>query len=202
MAFDFLLPAVSSSGLALRREDTPAFVAGTQLQILAALAKEPDPDRLRALLPEAMGIVRERLAALKRREIPLADLVVTQTLSRELNEYSVLSSAAIAAGQLRARDKTLKMGQRVRFIYTAHGPGVFAWDLPVSLDPRAVDVPRYRELLIRGVHEILQSLGVTEPLLRDWILVRGCQITPDDLAILNEPAIRLEIPLFAHAAHT
>lgn len=183
-------------GLALRREDTPAFVAGTQVQILAVLGKEPDPDRLPALLPEVLEVVRERLAALKRREVPLADLVVTQTLSRELSEYSVLSSAAIAAQQLQARDKTLKMGQRVRFIYTAAGPGVFAWDLPTSLDPRAIDVSRYRELLCRGVHEILQALGVTEALLRNWMFVRGCRITPDDVAVLSEPATRLTLPLF------
>jgi DNA polymerase-2 len=188
-------------GLALRREDTPAFVANTQLQILAALANEADPTRLPDLLPEVMGIrsgslvgspdllpevmgiVREKLSVLKKRAVPLAELVVTQTLSRELDEYSVLSSAAIAAQQLQARDKTLKMGQRVRFIYAATGPGVFAWDLPASLDPRAVDVPRYRELLFRAVHEILQALGVTEGTLRNWMFVRNCQITPDDLPI-------------------
>jgi DNA polymerase-2 len=173
-------------GLALRREDTPAFVANTQLQILAALANEADPTRLPALLPEVMGIVREKLSALKKRAVPLVELVVTQTLSRELDEYSVLSSAAIAAQQLQARDKTLKMGQRVRFIYTATGPGVFAWDLPGPLDPRAVDVPRYRELLFRAVHEILQALGVTEGTLRNWMFVRNCQITPEDVPIRVE----------------
>jgi DNA polymerase-2 len=183
-------------GLALRREDTPAFVANTQLQILAILANETDPAKLPSLLPEVMGTVRENLSALKRRDVPLAELVVTQTLSRELVEYSVLSSAAIAAQQLKARDKTLKMGQRVRFIYTATGPGVFAWDLPASLDPRAIDVPRYRELLLRAVHEILQALGVTEALLRNWMFVRGCQITPDDLLVLSGPPICLDLPLF------
>jgi len=186
-------------GLALRREDTPAFIANTQLQILAELANEADPVKLPTLLPRVMGIVREKLAALKRRDVPLAELVITQTLSRELNEYSVLSSAAIAAQQLQTRGKALKMGQRVRFIYTAIGPGVFAWDLPASLDPRAVDVPRYRELLFRAVHEILQALGVTEGLLRNWMFVRVCQITPDDLSALSGPPIRLELPLFGAA---
>ena len=183
-------------GLALRREDTPAFVANTQLQILAALAREPDPARLPALLPEVMGIVKDRLETLKKRAVPLAELVITQTLSRELNEYSVLSSAAIAAQQLQARDKTLKMGQRVRFIYTATGPGVFAWDLPAPPDLRVIDVPRYRELLFRAVHEILQSLGVTEALLRNWMFVRGCQITPADLPQLSDRPIRVDTPLF------
>jgi len=182
-------------GLALRREDTPAFVANTQLQILAALANETDLAKLPALLPEVMGIVREKLSALKKRAVPLAELVVTQTLSRELDEYSVLSSAAIAAQQLQARDKTLKMGQRVRFIYTSTGPGVFAWDLPAPLDPRAVDLPRYRELLFRAVHEIVQALGVTEGLLRNWMFVRNCQITPDDLPAPSGLPIRVESPL-------
>jgi DNA polymerase-2 len=186
-------------GLALRREDTPAFVANAQLQILAVLAREPDPARLPALLPEVMSIVREKLTTLKKREVPIAELVVTQTLSRELNEYSVLSAAAIAARQLQAIDKTLKMGQRIRFIYTAAGPGVFAWDLPASPDPRIIDVPRYRELLFRAVHEILQSLGVTEALLRNWMFVRGCKIAADDLLQLSASLIRVEMPLFGAA---
>jgi DNA polymerase-2 len=193
-------------GLALRREDTPAFVANTQLQLLAALAHETNIASLPGLLPEAMAIVRERLYALKRREVPLEELIVTQTLSREVDQYSVLSSAAIAARQLKARDKALKMGQRVRFIYTSLGPGVVAWDLlstrgdeSTPLDRRAIDVPRYRELLLRAVYEILQPLGLTESLLRSWMFERDCRITAADLLELSSQPIRLGVPLFDRA---
>jgi hypothetical protein len=49
------------------------------------------------------------------------------------------------------------------------------------------------------VHEILQSLGVTEALLRNWIFVRGCEIAPDDLLQLSGSPIRVDMPLFGAA---
>jgi DNA polymerase-2 len=78
-------------GLASRREDTPLFVAETQLQVLQILAKEKDPGQLTNLLPEVMSMVQERVSALSDRKIPLTDLLITQTLSRELDEYRIPS---------------------------------------------------------------------------------------------------------------
>src|SRR5215212_10672129 len=42
-------------GLALRREDTPLFVAEAQLQVLHILAKETDPHKLTQALPEVLS---------------------------------------------------------------------------------------------------------------------------------------------------
>ncbi|MGE5250992.1 MAG: DNA polymerase domain-containing protein [Bacteroidota bacterium] len=156
-------------GIALRRSDTTRFVAGIQMEILNILARETDPDQLPDRLPEILEMIREKLASLKEGKVPLRQLVVTQTLSRELNEYSYFSPAATAAKQLQSRGKTLKMGQRVQFIYIAPGPGVRAWDLPVPLDPRSIDVAQYRKLALRAVQEVLQPLGVTEKLLQAWL---------------------------------
>jgi DNA polymerase elongation subunit (family B) len=104
--------------------------------------------------------------------------VVTQTLSRELEEYSHFSPAAIAAKQLQGCGKLLKMGQRVQFIYIRPGPGVRAWDLPGPLDPRHVDIPQYRKLLLRAVQEVLQPLGVTEELLKAWLFSPASYASP------------------------
>jgi len=186
-------------GIALRRSDTPAFISHTQLQALKILAKEPDPARLVNLLPEVLAMIQERLRALKAKEVPLQDLVVTQTLSREPEEYSVLSASAIVVRQLQALGKTLKMGQQVRFIYTGPGPGVFAWDSPAQLDPRQVDVPRYKELLLRAMCEILEPLGVTESLLREWLIQPAGQIVAEDLLSLVVGQARLEMQLFAES---
>ena len=84
-------------GLALRREDTPLFVADTQMQILQILANEKDPTQLYKLLPDVLSMLRERLFKLSNRKIPLNELIVTQTLSRELDQYRVPSPAARAA---------------------------------------------------------------------------------------------------------
>ena len=71
------------------------------------------------LLPEILALVREQFNALKNKDVPLEELAVTHTLSREPDKYSVLSATALVARQLAIHGKTLKQGQRARFLYTA-----------------------------------------------------------------------------------
>ena len=167
-------------GLALRREDTPRFVSDAQQEILKILGNEKDPAQLRQHLPDVLSMVCEKLFKLSHQGIPLNDLIVTQTLSRELDQYRVPSPVARAAVQLQPAGKTMKkvrrtlqMGQRIQFIYTKTKEGVLAWDLPEEFNPALIDVPRYRELLFRAVHEVLQPIGITENALRDWLLNRA-----------------------------
>ena len=182
-------------GIALRRGDTCRFIANTQRGVLEILAKETNCAKLVDLLPEVLIFVQERFKVLKNREMPLDELVVAQTLSRELDEYSVLSSLANVARQLQRQGKTVKMGQRIRFIYIGPGPGVYAWDSPASFDIRRIDISRYKELTFRAVHEILQPLGVTEKTLRNWLFSKAGYITQPGL-LSSADSTRLELPLF------
>jgi DNA polymerase elongation subunit (family B) len=184
-------------GIALRRSDTPRFISNLQMEILNILAREPDPTRLVDLFPEILAAIQEKLAALKAGQILLEEMVVAQTLSRELNEYSYFSHAATAAKQLETLGKTLKMGQRVRYVHIAAGPGARAWDLADDLDPRAVDMPRYRELLLRAMHEVLQPLGVNEATLRAWLFSRAGYVAPPGLIRSSEDLDQIHLPLFA-----
>jgi len=184
-------------GIALRRSDTPRFISNLQIEILNILAREPDPAKLVDLFPEVLALVREKLEALKAGKVPLDELVVAQTLSRELNKYSYFSHAATAAKQLEVMGKTLKMGQRVRYLHIAAGPGARAWDLSDDLDPRTVDIPRYRELLLRAVHEVLQPLGVTEDVLRAWLFSHAGYVAPPGLIHSSQDLGKTHLPLFA-----
>jgi DNA polymerase II len=184
-------------GLAVRREDTPLFVAETQMQILQILANEKDPNQLHRLLPNVLSMVRERLSALKHQRIPLNELIVTQTLSRELDQYRVPSPAARAALQLQVLGKIVRMGQRVQFIYTTTEQSVHAWDLPDEFDSALIDVSRYKELLFRAVHEVLQPMGIPENILRDWLLSEACYMLPTGRLDLTQFQ-KSELPLFAN----
>ncbi len=184
-------------GIALRRSDTPKFVANIQRNVLEILAKETDISRLPKLLLEILELVEEQLSLLKKREVPLEQLVVTQTLSRDLSNYSALSASVVAARQLQVQGKTTRRGQRIRFIYTARGPGVHAWDLPTEIDPRGIDVLQYRELAFRAVFEVLQPLGLTERVLRGWILNKASYIIPEDLTNPAQQFAKQEVPIFA-----
>jgi DNA polymerase-2 len=180
-------------GLASRREDTPLFVAETQLQILQILAKEKDPSQLTNLLPNVLSMVQEKISALSNQKIPQQELVVTQTLSRELDEYRVPSPVARAARQLQAIGKNVRMGQRIRFIYTKTKQGVCAWDLPDPFNPALLDILRYKELLFRAAYEVLQPLGIPENVLKNWVFSGTSYLLPPGL--LHR---RLELPLFAN----
>jgi DNA polymerase elongation subunit (family B) len=179
-------------GLASRREDTPFFVAEAQLQIMQILAREKNPDKLAQSLPDVLNLLQKRISALSTRKVPMNELLVTQTLSRELAEYKVLSPAARAARQLQAIGKNIRMGQRIQFVYTRTKQGVHAWDVPEPFNPAWIDTARYQELLFRAVHEVIQPLGITESVLRNWMFTRASYLLPPGL--LHH---RLEMPLFA-----
>jgi DNA polymerase II len=156
-------------GIEARRGDTPPFIAQTQLAMLERMARVPEVAQLPGCLPELLGLLRGRLASLRRRSVPLSDLVVSQKLSRRLEEYRTPSPAARAAAQLENTGKSLQPGQRVRFLYALGDPGVYAWDLPIPPDPACLDLAHYAELLLRAGATILQPLGVSEATLRDWL---------------------------------
>jgi DNA polymerase I len=184
-------------GIAVRRGNTCAFVANLQRQIIEIMAKERDPARLGSLLPEILTVTQEKFSALKRREVELEELIVSQRLSRDLDGYSVLSPTALAARQLQMQGTTVHRGQQVRFIYTAPGPGVHAWDLPTKPARRNIDVRQYKELAFRAIHEILQPLGVKERVLKDWIFNNSGYVMPADLINPAQQVVKQELPLLA-----
>jgi DNA polymerase II len=183
-------------GLASRREDTPLFVSDTQLQVLQILAKENDPGQLAKLLPEVLNVLYERMSALHDGNVPAEELLITQTLSRDVNEYRVSSPAVRAARQLQAIGKNIQMGQRIQFMYVQTKEGVHAWELPDIFHLNWIDRSKYRELLFRAAYEVLQPLGVTENILRNWMFSRASYLFPP--GVLHH---RLEIPLFANLNH-
>ncbi|MFC2025929.1 DNA polymerase domain-containing protein [Chloroflexota bacterium] len=168
-------------GIEARRGDAPPFIVETQMQMLKILA-ESKPENLETCLNHILALLRRKLAELRLRQMPLKDLLVSQKLSRELDDYRVPSPPARAATQLRAVGKNLRAGQRVRFLYTLGKPGVYAWDLPEPPNPAAVNVARYKELLLRAASSVLEPFGMSESTLRERIY-DYTQLTAD--ALLN-----------------
>ena len=183
-------------GIACRREDTPLFVAEAQLRILQILSKEKDSENVSRLFPEVLNILQDILFVLNNRKIPVRELLVTQTLSRELGEYRVPSPVARAAIQLKGVGKDIHMGQKIKFIYTRTEKGVHAWDLPEPIKSSHIDIVRYKELLFRATFEILQPVGITENILRTWMFSEASYIVPR--GHLHK---RLTMPLFANLKH-
>ena len=151
--------SIKVRGIECRRRDTPLFIAELQMELLSILARAPDVDRLPECLPSARALLDRRLNDLRTGRVPLEKLLLAQKLSRELTDYRSPSPAARAALQLAKTGRTLRPGQRVRFLLTRGAPGIHAWDLPEPPDPRTLDVPRYRTLLLRAAETVLKAVG-------------------------------------------
>ena len=147
-------------GIEARRRDTARWIAEVQMELLGITRKVHDPTRLREALPEVMTVLRARLAQLRAGQVPLEALVVSQKLSRTVEEYRSPSPAARAAKQLQEQGRELRPGQMVQFIYTLGDPGVHAWDLPEAPQSAAVNLGHYRELLLRAAETVLFPLGI------------------------------------------
>jgi DNA polymerase elongation subunit (family B) len=115
-------------------------------------------------------IWRNSVSKLRAGQLPLADLLVSQRVSRAPEEFRTHSPAARALAQLARHGQQRRPGQRVRFVYTRGTPGVHAWDLPTPPEPAAVDTARYAELLVRAADTILRPFGVPEAKTRSWLL--------------------------------
>jgi DNA polymerase-2 len=146
-------------GIEARRRDTPPFIAKMQMEMLEILARAPSADDLPEYFPLASALVENKIRALREGRVPLEDLLITQKLSRELENYRTPSPAARAAMQLVKAGKHLSAGQRVRFLFTRGEPGVYAWDMSDSFDRRMLDIQRYQRLLLGAKDTIMDSLG-------------------------------------------
>ncbi|TFG65505.1 MAG: hypothetical protein E4H27_10805 [Anaerolineales bacterium] len=149
---------VKVRGIEARRHDTAPFISETQMRLLEILAGAPDADHLAQVLPLAKAFVRKQLKILRSGGVPVEKLLISQKLSRELGEYSSPSPSARAVRQMQAAGKTVRPGQRVRFLFTLGKPGVRAWDVPQPPDPRSIDLKRYRSLFERAVDTVLTPI--------------------------------------------
>lgn len=150
-------------GMAQRRSDTCPWIADAEREIFALLAQESEATCLPDLIPEVIALAQRQISALDAEKIPIKKLVCQTRLSKEPDQYKGNSTSAKAARQLAAEGKHVRVGQRVQFVYT-HGAktSIFAWGLPMEVDYSLIHKPRYKELLLRMVHQITRPLGLTE----------------------------------------
>jgi len=156
-------------GIEARRRDTPPFIARVQMELLEKLAQIETVEEIPGYLPSLIDHLRRQVRALRARQIPIADLFVRQSLSRDLSHYRSPSPAARAAAQLERIGKHLRPGQSVRFLYTRGEPGVWAWDRPEPFNPAMLDIRCYITLLLRAGETVLQPFGLAGHALRDQV---------------------------------
>ena len=99
-------------GIEARRHDTAPFIKKIQIELLETLASWPADRPAPEQHPEALlvifrKLIRRCLADLRYDRIPLADLLVTQKLSREPDTYRRPTPLAQAVAPLQAAGQTI-----------------------------------------------------------------------------------------------
>lgn len=103
-------------GLACRRIDTPLFIKEVQQELLTLLTQATTLTARQQMQPQLDALLQRAIAQLAAGEIPASQLAVQQVLSREPDEYSVSTRAALAAEQYRAVGVRVHPGERLRYV--------------------------------------------------------------------------------------
>jgi len=178
--------SVKLRGIEARRRDTAPFIANLQLNIFEHLAQVADINQVDSWLPDILSLIRRCLADLHNGRIPIEQLLISQTLSREAVAYKTPSPAARAAMQLHRIGKLRHPGQRIRFVYTLGIDGIYAWDLVDKVDKWHTDTQYYAKLILRATTSILQPFGIDKAILHALVLGQAWQ-QPLPLPLLKRP---------------
>jgi len=138
-------------GIALRRSDTPPFVATLQRTLLERMAKAGGIGELQAMIPELRQTVEEAVAELRDGRVSPERLVVARRLSKAPEEYVANTVAAKVTRELCGRGVILRPGSKIRFLLADHGGRAAGF-----LDGNEVpDVARYEEMLREAGQELV-----------------------------------------------
>lgn len=152
-------------GIEARRSDTIKLVADCQREILQLFARAPDVEGVKKLIPDALEIFATHTRAIWSGDVPVSDLVITNALSKDWNQYNSSLAHVSAVNQLAGEGLELLAGQTVSYVVTNYRSRIQEERVrPVQLLDESVsyDRRRYAELLARGVLSILQPFGVDE----------------------------------------
>jgi DNA polymerase-2 len=150
----FVNGEIKVRGIALRRSDTPPFVAALQRELLERMAKAGRIEELRSMLPELRGVLEEAVARLRGGRVPIEDLAVARRLSKAPDGYVANTAAAAVTRELCGRGAPLRPGSKIRYLL-ADGKGRAMGFLDGSETP---DFARYEAMLREAGEEFLGQL--------------------------------------------
>lgn len=182
---------IKCRGIMARRGDTPSYIHDIQLEAIQIMASEPRFDKMPALVPVLVEFFRNSFQQIARGEVITEKLVVSQTLSRDVQDFKVKSPAAVAANQLIKAGKPIGAGQNIDFLHIKDNPFVIAWNLVEKDSPPKLDVEWYCDQLLRAADEVLCSFGIPKATLQEWLRGSPTYAVPQDY-VRTAPA---ELPM-------
>jgi DNA polymerase-2 len=163
-------------GIDLRRHDTPGLIRRCQSDVLALLAHAENSEEFKALLPEALTIVKSYISLIQDGSLPIEELTIEKRLSKNLNEYRNMVPQAIAAGHFNREGGEVHAGQSFSYVVTYNKSRITQnRALPVELVGAncPVDSEWYIDLLLASAANLLLPFGYTPRILKESLLRNG-----------------------------
>ncbi len=165
-------------GIEVRRSDVPILVEQMQERMLQCMFRCATLAEVHAAIPEILVILEEALVRLRAGDVTAPELVVTNSLSQEVQEYVHNTVQAISARTLDRNGVHVHPGEAVQFIITdrqAKVPEDRVRPYALLGTDWSYDAEAYAEMLVRAAETVLELFGFLRDRLRRevWARVRA-----------------------------
>jgi DNA polymerase elongation subunit (family B) len=164
------------------------------MEAIKLMAKEPEFPKLRSLIPKLVYFFKYHYHQVLENKVPALQMSIAQTLSRDLEDFKVISAAGSAALQMKEDGKSIGAGQEVEFIRVRDKPYSLSVHRIDPADPPALDADWYGEQILRAADEVLSPFGVPNEVLAGWLEGSGSYWSPEDFIA----EIPLRWPILEH----
>ncbi len=150
---------VDIKGLVGKKRNTPEFIKKLFYDIVSILQKAENIQDIERAIEEIKTLTRENYEKLKKRELPLDQLVFHVALSKPLASYTKTTPQHVkAARQLEKLGKNIGVGDIITYVKVRSQDGVKAVQL-ARIDE--IDQEKYVEHLKTTLIQILEALGIS-----------------------------------------
>jgi len=148
-------------GIAVRKKDTPQYIADFQRSLLVLLVECKDSHEVAATFGVAEDIYRAARRVLLAGEVPWTELLLRRTVSHELDSYQVWNGTSLTMRELAGQGITVSPGEKVRYLVamrqSADRASRFISEEKAAASGRSVlpyDCRYYEQLLYESFYEI------------------------------------------------
>jgi DNA polymerase-2 len=103
-------------GIAVRRKDTPPYIADFQHELLQLIAPCADSAAVAAIFPQATAIWRLYEGRLLAGDVEWESLLLRRTVIHELSQYQVWNGTSLTLRELADEGMTISPGEKVRYL--------------------------------------------------------------------------------------
>lgn len=151
--------SIDAKGIVGKKRNTPEFIKNFVMQVIELLSKTGDLEQLDAAMHQLKKITYDYYERLKRKEVPLDELVFKVTLTKPLSSYTKNTPQHVkAARQLVRFGKRVEVGDVLSFVKVKGGESVKAVQL-ARIDE--IDSEKYIEHLRTALEQVLEALGTS-----------------------------------------